>query len=180
MTVDADIRDLIDRLAKLHTAAGWDGDLNPTQRAVVGYLGRANRFSRSPSHVSDYLGTTRGTTTQSLKSLAQKGYVTEQRSSQDKRVISYTLTEAGQEVAEAASPLQTALSSLSSGDQTALHAALTTTLKQVLVENEGREFGLCGSCIHHKSRDGNPFCGLLDVALERSEADQICHEHVSA
>ncbi|MDG1431396.1 MAG: MarR family winged helix-turn-helix transcriptional regulator [Paracoccaceae bacterium] len=59
------------------------------------YLGQANRFSRSPSHVAEYLGTTRGTVSQSFKSLVQKGYVTEHRSKFDKRIISFELTASG-------------------------------------------------------------------------------------
>ncbi len=89
------IRGLITRLARIDAGEGWADDLNPAQRAALDYLGQANRFSRSPSHVAEYLGTTRGTMSQTLKVLVRKGYVTELRSEADKRTISYALTQAG-------------------------------------------------------------------------------------
>ncbi|WP_299842501.1 MarR family winged helix-turn-helix transcriptional regulator [uncultured Roseovarius sp.] len=180
MTTDTHIRDLINRLARLDSAAGWEGDLNPTQRAMLGYLDRANRFSRSPSHVSDYLGITRGTTTQSLKSLRQKGYVNERRSDIDKRVVSYDLTQTGREAAAIPAPLEESLSALNASDQQALRQLLQNMLQDILAKNDGREFGLCKTCRHHRERDRGPYCALLDVALTRDEPHQICHEQVSA
>ena len=179
MAQDPSIHHLIDRLARLQAAHGWGGDLNPTQRAMLGYLGQANRFSRSPSHVADYLGATRGTTTQSLKSLQQKGYVAEQRSTVDKRVIRYELTQAGRDIAAAASPLGDVIADMAAADRDSLHQLLRSTLLGVLARHSGREFGLCKTCQHHQTRDGAPYCGLLDVSLTRDEADQICHEQVS-
>lgn len=180
MTKHTQIRELINRLARLDAATGWAGDLNPTQRSVLGYLFRANRFSRSPSHVSDYLGTTRGTTTQSLKSLLQKGYVTEQRSELDKRVISYALTPKGQDIAGSAAPMEGALNTLCSGERDTLQSALLSTLRNALAKNGGREFGLCKTCIHHGEKEGAPYCALLKTTLSAEEADQICHEQVRA
>ena len=180
MSNETHIRDLINRLARLDSAEGWGGDLNPTQRAMLGYLVQANRFSRSPSHVAEYLGTTRGTATQSLKSLLQKGYVTERRSESDKRVISYAPTQAGRDVAHAPAPLQTALSATGADERRALETALKTLLLALLAQNDGRAFGLCRDCIHHQDRDGGRRCALLNVALTRDEAEQICHEQVSA
>ena len=180
MTKDTQIRDLITRLAKLESMHAWTAGLNPTQHAMLGYLAQANRFSRSPSHVAEYLGTTRGTATQSLKSLHQKGYVFEKRSDVDKRVIRYELSETGREMARLETPLQTALSSLSDTDKNRLGPTLHGVLGTVLAANKGREFGLCKTCKHHQSRDNAPYCALLDVMLSPDETDQICHEQVSA
>jgi DNA-binding MarR family transcriptional regulator len=84
------IRALINRLARLDAAETWEVDLNPAQLAALDYLVRANRFSRAPSQVAEYLGTTRGTMSQTLKSLVRKGYLTERGSESDRRSISYT------------------------------------------------------------------------------------------
>lgn len=180
MTSNTEIRELINRLARLDAAGGWAGDLNPTQRAVLGYLSRANRFSRSPSHISDYLGTTRGTTTQSLKSLLQKGYVQEARSQQDKRVIRYALTATGQAVAERSAPLDEALLGLDTSDSETLRHLLASVLKAMLIRNNGREFGLCRTCRYHQVTEDGPYCALLSVPLVPKDADQICHEQESA
>ncbi|WP_108816332.1 MarR family winged helix-turn-helix transcriptional regulator [Loktanella sp. Alg231-35] len=179
MANETHIRDLINRLARLDSAQGWTGDLNPTQLAMLSYLGQANRFSKSPSHVAEYLGTTRGTATQSLKSLQQKGYVAERRSEVDKRVISYELTVTGREMSRSPAPLQAAVSSLSTKERQTFHQLLQSALLDVLARNKGREFGLCKNCQHHQESNKGPYCALLDVELTRDEADQICYEQVS-
>lgn len=149
---------------------------------MLGYLARANRFSRSPSHVADYLGTTRGTATQSLKSLNQKGYVTERRSELDKRVVSYDLTDAGQNAIRAPDPLQAALTSIRGTEKDRLQGGLLQDLLlHILDQNKGREFGLCKTCRHHDKRTNGSFCALLNVELTPEEGgDQICHEQVCA
>ena len=179
MTDEPHIRDLINRLARLDSAQGWTEDLNPTQLAMLGYLAQANRFSRSPSHVAEYLGTTRGTATQSLKSLLHKGYVTEHRSEVDKRVISYKLTNTGREMASLPAPLQSALAAISDEERQILQRILKNLLLDIVAQNKGREFGLCRGCAHHQDRSGAPYCALLKVVLTPGETEQICHEQVS-
>lgn len=170
------IRELINRLARMDAMQGWEGDLNPTQVAMLSYLKRANRFSRSPSHVADYLGITRGTTSQSLKSLSQKGYVEEHRSAADKRVIHFELTAKGQHAAETVSSVETALSHQSHHAQQQLEAQLETVLRTLLRANGGRAFGQCNSCRHHEAQQSGGFCTLLAVSLTPDEGDQICYE----
>lgn len=173
------ISELITRLARLDASASWAGDLNPTQKAALGYLSRANRFSRSPSHLSDYLGTTRGTVSQSLKSLLQKGYVEEHRSEQDKRVVSYELTAKGEKVALDPTPLEVALRRLGADETASLQSVLTDVLRQILKQKDGPEFGPCQTCIHHKMRPDGARCLLLDVGLTDLERTQICFEQES-
>lgn len=180
MEVDLRIRELINRLARLDAASGWDGDLNPTQREVLVYLGRANRFSRSPSHVAEYLGTTRGTTSQSLKSLLQKGYVTERRSVLDKRTISFDLTAKGNEVAGAGGILEQCLTGLDGRQKLALHASLSDVLRAFLVKNQGRAFGVCRTCDHFEASESGGYCRLLSEPLSPEDISLICHEQVSA
>jgi hypothetical protein len=75
MTTDlTDINDLVERLARLSAADNWAEALNPPQRAALSYLSRANRLSRCPSHVADYMAVTRGTASQTLKSLVREKY----------------------------------------------------------------------------------------------------------
>ncbi|WP_226925747.1 MarR family winged helix-turn-helix transcriptional regulator [Meridianimarinicoccus sp. MJW13] len=180
METDLYIRELINRLARLDAASGWDGDLNPTQRAVLAYLGRANRFSRSPSHVAEYLGTTRGTISQSFKSLQQKGYVSELRSSRDKRTISFALTPKGEGIAQTVSNLDHSLSELSDSKKQALQATLTEVLRRFVQQNDGRAFGVCKTCIHYKASSSGGFCTLLSEPLSPEDSSLICHEQQSA
>lgn len=174
------IRELINRLARLDAAFAWDGDLNPTQRTVLAYLGRANRFSRSPSHVAEYLGTTRGTISQSFKSLLQKGYVSERRSAQDKRAISFELTIKGEEIARLGGGLEQSILNLDDQQKQALQASLSGILKDFLSQNKGVAFGVCNTCIHFETTGTGGFCRLLSEPLTPEETSLICHEQVGA
>ncbi|MGJ8617564.1 MAG: MarR family winged helix-turn-helix transcriptional regulator [Sulfitobacter sp.] len=180
MSQELHIRDLITRLARLDAATAWSGDLNPTQRAVLDYLGRANRFSRSPSHVAEYLGSTRGTVSQSLKSLSQKGYVTERRSTLDKRAISIELTAKGHAIARVDTPLTDVLSATPTEENDALLAALSRVLSDMLARNNGRAFGICKTCKYNNTTSDGGYCTLLSEPLLPVETTQICFEQESA
>ena len=179
MKSNTHIKELIIRLARLAAAAGWEVDLNPAQRAALSYMSRANRFSRSPSHVADYLGTTRGTTSQSLKSLQQKGYIQEKRSEQDKRVISYDLTQRGQQTVALSSPIEEALAELDVEEIEVFQHSLTRVAQIAVRKNASHEFGVCRSCIHHTQNKNGAFCKLLATELSTEETTQICAEQVS-
>ncbi len=95
----------LERLGRLLRQAGHAGGLVPAQWEVLRYLARANRLSRSPGAVARYLGTTKGTVSQSLLTLQKKGLVTRRTSAVDERQVLLDLTEAGR-AKLAADPLQ--------------------------------------------------------------------------
>ena len=49
--------------------------LLPVQLAMLGYLRDANRYSNMPQCLAEYLGLTKGTVSQSLKILEERGRV---------------------------------------------------------------------------------------------------------
>ncbi|CAH2394963.1 hypothetical protein [Mesorhizobium ventifaucium] len=51
---------LIDRLERLARSGEQSGRLNPAQWDALRYLARANRFSRTPAALANYLASTRG------------------------------------------------------------------------------------------------------------------------
>ena len=179
MTQEHRIRELLARLARLDASESWAEELNPAQRAVMDYLARANRFSRSPSHVADFLGSTRGTVSQTLKALSAKGYVSEERSVSDKRVVRFDLTQKGKAVASQSRRLVAGIAGLSATQKADLETILGQTLKALLAQNGGRPFGLCRNCRHFSKTDGRPFCHLLAEPLTVPETDLICHEQES-
>ena len=173
----SEIREVLERLGRLAAAEEWSTELNPAQRAALGYLARANRFSRTPSTIADYLCTTRGTASQTLKALERKGLVEAQKSDADKRSISYTLTDAGQDAIEGRGTLDAAIADLPAQTAENLHATLRQIARDALARRSQRAFGLCRTCRHHGSRQGGAFCTLLDVPLAPQETGQICNEH---
>ncbi|APX17949.1 MarR family transcriptional regulator (plasmid) [Phaeobacter inhibens] len=177
MTSQSRIRSLINRLARIDAAGGWSGSLNPAQYAALDYLARANRHSRAPSHVAEFLGTTRGTMSQTLKALARKGFVQEEPKTGDQRSISYALTAEGMALAEAPSVIGTALSGLEDRVTVALETALTDILRAALDARDGRAFGVCKNCRFHDAGPVHGYCTLLDLPLQHGDRDLICVEH---
>jgi DNA-binding MarR family transcriptional regulator len=66
--------DLIERMGRLLRASDHASGLNPAQAEALRYLLRANRFSRTPAALAEYLGSTRGTVSQTLLALEAKGW----------------------------------------------------------------------------------------------------------
>ena len=58
--------ELMDRLERLARMGEQTGRLNPAQWEALRYLARANRFSRTPAALADYLAATRGTVSRTL------------------------------------------------------------------------------------------------------------------
>ncbi|WP_305987330.1 MarR family winged helix-turn-helix transcriptional regulator [Roseibium sp. MMSF_3544] len=174
------LRDLIDRVSRLSAAEDWNGPLNPSQFAALAYLARANRFSRAPSHVADYLATTRGTASQTLKALARKDFIAEVKSETDKRSIRYDVTDTGKSLLDAPSGVTDALESLPRKTTDAFESALKDLIREILKKRGGRTFGMCQTCRHHQQSDDDLFCSLLNVPLSASDAVEICHEHQAA
>ena len=169
---------LVERLGRLAAAEEWNGELNPAQLAALRYLDEANRFSRSPYQVAEYLSATRGTVSQTLRALARKGFVEERPSETDRRRVSYDVTPAGRRRLALRGPLTTAVERLSKAEREAAASALGLVLNRAIEAADGRSFGTCGSCRYHRAGNDGRFCSLLEVALTDREKDQICYEHV--
>ena len=171
------IGDLIDRLTRLNAAEDWNGPLNPSQYAALSYLARANRFSRAPSHVAEYLVTTRGTASQTLKALARKDLIIETRSETDKRSIRYDVTDRGTDVLQVSSGLGTVINTLDADVSKALASSLKALVLAMLHQRDSRPFGICRTCRHHLETEAGGYCRLLEVSLTLAECNEICHEH---
>ncbi|MEL6979239.1 MAG: MarR family transcriptional regulator [Pseudomonadota bacterium] len=171
------IRDLIDRLGRLSAAEEWAHRLNPAQRAALAYLGRANQVSRAPSHVAEFLATTRGTASQTLKTLERKGFIKAERSAADRRSIRYDVTREGSEALRLTDELDAAIAALAPDAARSLEAGLFLVARAALTRRNQRSFGVCRSCRHHRATETGGFCELLNVALSLEDASQLCHEH---
>src|SRR3990172_7349087 len=69
------VAELINRLGLAARSLSQSAGLAPAQWDALRFLGRANRYSRKPSAVADFLGATRGTTSQTLLTLAHKALI---------------------------------------------------------------------------------------------------------
>ena len=144
----ADIAEFLIQIGRLAYAESGEAGLTPTQWMALRYFSRANRFSRTVSAFADYHATTRGTVSQTVKTLTQRGYLSRHRSESDGRSVRFDLTEKGREIV-AADPLSRlvdlidALSPDAQRDLAAQASGIASGLSQAL----GRpSFGPCRRC----------------------------------
>jgi DNA-binding MarR family transcriptional regulator len=175
---------LIERISRLMRSGDHAGGLNPAQWEALRYLARANRFSRSPAALADYLGSTRGTVSQTLMALEAKGLIEKEPDPQDGRAVRLSLTADGAGHLEQDASLALAAAIGPSGDADMLTAQLEALLKQALDARGGRAFGVCRTCQHFRAdvRAGGPphLCALLGADLTEADALQICIEQEPA
>ncbi len=181
----ARIADLIERLGRLADALQRSGGLVPAQWEALRYLGRANRYSRHPGALAAFLGTTKGTVSQTIIALERKGLVVRTDDPRDRRAVHIDLTDAGRGalsqdplggLAEVAAGLQEAAAARLAADLTALLARLQ--------RRRGRPgFGVCGTCRFFRRNGaedeaaGPHRCGLTQEPLGDTDARHICVEH---
>jgi len=148
---------------------------------ALAYLARANRYSNTAVALTDFLGTTKGTVSQSLLLLYRKGLIRRESDEQDRRVVRLTLSARGRKAAEAlgfAQDWNDAVASLPPGQVTAADEALTGSLRALQRRTGRLSFGVCRSCDHFQIESGAQFrCGLTGEPLSAQDATLICREH---
>ena len=179
----------IERIGRLMRAREGEAGLNPAQWEALRYLGRANRFSRWPSAVAEFLAATKGTVSQTLIALESKGYVSKSVSKTDRRSALIEVTDAGWDLLERDDPMAHLLSALA--DLPPLHAtlmaqALSRVLGAMLERNNRRVFAVCMSCrnfvrdVRVDRTEPAHQCRRFDAPLATAEAELICVEHEAA
>lgn len=181
-------RQVLDLLACLGRALQGDlrrragaAQLQPVHLQALLYLRDANRYSDTPQALTEYLGSTKGTVSQSLLWLYRRGLIERRPDPRDGRVVRLAL-----------SPQALALLGVSAEEEAWARAAgafsereagdlldlLTRLLRNVQVQRGGRSFGVCRTCAHFRCEKPDQFrCGLTDEELSEEDSLKICREH---
>lgn len=162
---------LVERLARIVRAGDYAAGLNPAQMEALRFLARANRFSRTPSALAAFFGATRGTVSQTLKTLEAKGYIEKAPSEDDGRVVRLSLTPSGRAAIEADGGAALAGAIEAAGDVVATLKALEAALHR---SPGGSAFGVCKSCRHFSREGGARRCARFAADLAAQEAEAIC------
>lgn len=175
--------DLLERIGRLLRGARHRADLlNPAQWEALRYLGKANRYSRTPTALTRYLGSTKGTVSQTVIALERKGLVRRTDDPRDRRGVRLGLTPRGRASLQR-DPMVDMLESVDPALLARLENDLTDLLVYLQRSNQRRPFGLCGTCrfFQHDGSDrpeeGPHRCGLTLEPLTHPESRQICAEH---
>ena len=178
----AKIVELIDRLSRIAHSLQFAEGLNPAQWEALRYVSRANRNSCSPGALADFMGSTKGTVSQTLKSLEKKGLIQRKRRDGDRRSVQISVTVNGHAVLSK-DPLGRIYDALARCDrnmQGEVVTAMERLLDAVHLHQRIREFGPCLDCTHYKPEEcteSNSLgcrCGVSGDLFSALEIDRIC------
>lgn len=178
----ARIVELVDRLSRIAHMLQFADGLNPAQWEALRFVASANRMSCSPGALAAFMGSTKGTVSQTLKALEVKGLIERKRTPDDRRSVKITITPAG-ETALKSDPLgaiHDALGTCSEGEQVKLVDGMERLLSAVQQSGGTSEFGRCADCVHYQPEacsETNSIgcrCAVSGELFTALETDKIC------
>lgn len=160
--------------------AGTAFGLQPVHLQALNYLAECNRYSDTPAAVTDFLGATKGTVSQSLLVLEKKGYIERSTDIHDRRVQHLKVSELGYRTLSELLPpslFRKAAARISANDHAETVNRLTLLLTELQRVNRSKTFGVCKSCGFFRSDGQNYHCGLTTEPLSDNDIEKICREH---
>lgn len=175
---------LIERLANLlrqeTRAEGFSLGLQPIQQEALYYLSTCNRYSDTTLAVTEFLGLTKGTVSQSLKVLENKSLIVKEKDKHDKRIIHLKVTEFGHNFLATTCPppkFTQAISRLPEAEQKKTINLLSDVLKNYQITAGRNAFGVCQNCKFNQKTSTGIVCGLTKETLSTDEIKLICREY---
>jgi len=156
----------------------------PTQAQWIAlrFFARANRFSRNVSGFADFHATTRGTASQTVKSLVEQGYLQRTRVETDARKIRFDLTPRARQVL-ARDPLKGvvhAARKLSPKQLDRTASGLRQIIATLAADRDGSSSGVCELCGHLDRGNGERLnCRLMNESLDDRELQELCVRYQS-
>ncbi len=170
-----DLADLIVHLARLGQSTAAT-PLTAAQWTALRYFAHANRLSRTPSAFSCFHATTRGTASQTVKSLVELGLLARQSHEHDGRSTLLEVTEAGHAMLlrDPLEDLRKALARLAPEAQRALAASLRQVASGLAQLRATPVFGTCVDCQHCQPAGDGHFCQQAQGYMSPDEMEAIC------
>ncbi len=172
----------LERLARLLRQSGHSKGMNPVQWEALRYLARCNALSHSPGAMARYLGSTKGTVSQTVKALAAKGLVIKQVDDTDLRGVALHLSSTGKALLAEDDLLvmQADIAELSDKTRKRFDRALSSLLEQQRLRHGEPSFGTCDRCKYYREAASGlaAHCMKVNAAVTPEETTLICIEHV--
>ena len=184
--------DLIVHLARIARSGDDGGEakarsnaqrLSAAQWAALRYMARANPFSRTPSAFARYHGTTRGTASQTIKSLVAAGLLTRARDDRDRRSVRFALTASGEAflAEDGACALAQAVADLPDAQRESLITTMRRLAGEIAVSHGAPCFGCCQDCRHLREGEACAgFCAQVGAPLDLNDMHLLCADFEAA
>jgi DNA-binding MarR family transcriptional regulator len=179
-----DVFDLIERMAALIRSEErkkcTELGLQPVHLQVLDYLSRCNRYSDTPAALTNYLGMTRGTVSQTVLLLAKKGFIKKTTDLSDRRMVHLSLLAEGDAIlkqARASDLFKQAALLFEEHNFINNEEMFMKALTSLQKANKSQSFGLCRTCHYFTETSVGFNCGLTKEPLSQSDSEKICQEH---
>jgi MarR family transcriptional regulator, negative regulator of the multidrug operon emrRAB len=149
--------------------------LLPVQLQVLTFLANANNYSDFALSVSEYLGLTRGTVSQTLAVLERDGFITKRADELHGRRVHLDVTDKAKAALSDSWNVQIAnlLSVEGSSESVRSLAVIVSAFRDL---NQTAGFGVCNSCSYFKKKGAAGQCGLTGDPLPTSQTTKLCRE----
>lgn len=176
------LAEMLLHLGRLAQGEAQGGALSTAQWTALRYLDSANNYSRTPSAFARFHGTTRGTASQTIRSLVKQGLLTQSRAKGDGRSRQLNLTEKAKamRLCDPFDAVVRAAGELPVAARRQLAVSLDQMLHRVACEKGERPFGTCTACTHLEcDQHGTPkretyTCGVTENLLDIRDLDLLC------
>ncbi len=174
----------LDRLSRVSREMQFVDGLNPAQWEALRYLASANKYSRTPGALAEYLGATKGTVSQTLIALESKGLIKRVRDTIDKRRVTLDVTEKGTAFI-CRDPLKSiakAAAAMTTGSCADVANGLEWLLREIQFRKGNKKFGICSTCGMYVGDAAPPCaenqrCGLTGDPITRDDTTRLCVNH---
>ena len=159
---------------------GAGAGLLPVQLEALHFLAHCNRYSDTVQGVSDFLGQTKGTVSQTLKVLEKSGLVRKLPDPKDRRLVHLEITPKGERLLVNVVParfLVDALRLRSEADINRMAQDLKELLRAAQQARRGKTFGACKTCRFNEALEEGFRCGLTGEPLSNADTERICRDH---
>ena len=176
VTSTDEIAELLVYLGRAARGGDTGSDLTAAQWTALRFFARANDVSRTPSAFASFHATTRGTASQTVRSLLAKGYLSRSVAADDRRSVRYDLTGAGTLVLcdDPLRELSGAIDRLDAGLKSALRQALPALVGQLADRRSTVAFGTCGNCRHFSDGGAVSYCACVAAELAPGDLGRLC------
>jgi len=180
MKVANEVIELLVQSASTWLFEGPRSGLSDREWMALRFLARANRFSKTPSALATYLGTTRTSASQIAAVLAEKGLLTRKPSTEDKRSIALCVTPQGTKFLDRdpISALRDQVVTLELADRTRLRDALRQALLRLDTALRRHHTDVCSGCMflaeRSKPKSSHFECRLFRKELALNETELLC------
>jgi DNA-binding MarR family transcriptional regulator len=173
------IADMLIHLSRRAPTRPGAESLSQAQWNALRFFARSNRLSRTPSAFASFHGTTRGTASQTVKSLVAAGYLERRRAQMDGRSVEFTLTGLGRSVlaGDPTAGLTEAINALPGAEREGFCRTLLALSHNLDQERQAPLFGSCETCGFFEPRsnsDGVGRCSAIETQLTPDDMSRLC------